>query len=109
MTVSSNQSGSQVAVINTEHLLGAAIVTAGVYVLAVDTSAMTNGDVLELRIKTKAKAGSTLRQSYFATYVHIQADANKYSVPVPVDVEVQFTLKQTAGTGRAFDWNILAL
>lgn len=105
----SNESGSQVAIIATEHTLGAAITAAGVYVLVVDTSTMVNGDVLELRAKTKAKAGSTSRLAYAATYVHIQTEGNKYSVPIPVDTEVVFTLKQVAGTGRTFDWNILAL
>lgn len=109
MTVASNQAGAQVAVIGTEHTLGVSITAAGVYVLAVDTNAMVNGDVLELRIKTKAKTGSTLRQAYSATYANVQSDANKFSVPVPVDTEITFTLKQTAGTGRGFDWNILAL
>lgn len=109
MTVASNQSGVQTAVIATEHTLGTAITAAGVYVLVVDTNAMVNGDVLELRIMTKAKPGGALRQSYFATYVNAQSDANKHSVPVPVDTEIQFTLKQTAGTSRSFDWNILAL
>lgn len=109
MTVASNQSGSQTATISTEHQLGSAITAAGVYVLVVDTTPMVNGDILELRIKTKAKSGSTSRQSYFQTYSHAQSELNKYSVPVPVDTEILFTLKQTAGTGRAFDWNILSL
>jgi hypothetical protein len=109
MTVASNQSGSQTATIGTEHTLGTAITAAGVYVLVVDTNAMVNGDVLELRAKTKAKSGSTSRLAYFVTYANAQGELNKYSVPIPVDTEVVFTLKQSAGTGRAFDWNILAL
>lgn len=109
MPVTSNQSGSQAAIISAEHALGAAITAAGVYVLAVDASAMVNGDVLELRIKTKTKSGSAARLAYSVTYANVQSEPNKYSVPVPVDTEVTFTLKQTAGTGRTFDWNILAL
>lgn len=109
MTVASNQSGSQTAVIGTEHTLGSAITAAGTYVLVVDTNAMVNGDVLELRVKTKAKSGSTSRLAYVVTYAHAQTELNKYSVPIPIDTEVVFTLKQTAGTGRVFDWNILAL
>lgn len=109
MTVASNQSGSQTAVISTEHTLGTAITTPGVYLLAVDTNAMVNGDTLELRAKTKVKAGSTSRLAYFATYVHVQSDPNKYSIPIPITDDLVFTLKQTAGTGRAFDWNIVSL
>lgn len=104
----SNSSGSQAATIGVEHTL-ATITTAGTYVLVVDANAMVDGDYLELRAKTKAKSGSTSRQAYFARYANTQGDANKYSLPVPVDTEVVFTLKQTAGTGRTFDWNILAL
>ena len=109
MTVTSNQSGSQTATIGTEHTLGTAITAAGVYVLVVAANAMVNGDVLELRAKTKAKTGSTSQLAYVVTYAHVQTELNKYSVPIPVDTEVVFTLKQTAGTGRVFDWNILAL
>lgn len=109
MTVSSNQSGSQTATISTEHQLGTAITTAGTYVLVVDTNAMVNGDILELRAKTKVKSGSTSRLAYYACYSHVQGEPNKYSIPVPVDTEVLFTLTQTAGTGRSYDWNILGL
>lgn len=109
MAVTSNQSGSQTATISTEHNLGTAITTAGVYVLVVDTNAMVNGDVLELRAYTKAKTGSTSRLAYVVSYAHAQTELNKQSVPIPIDTQLQFTLKQTAGTGRAFDWNILSL
>ena len=105
----SNQSGTQAATIGTEHQLGNAITTSGTYVLAVDVSSLANGDVLELRAKTKCKTGSASRQAYVATYAHAQTELNKYSVPIPIDVEVVFTLKQTAGAARSFDWNILAL
>jgi hypothetical protein len=109
MTTTSNQSGSQTATIGTEHTLGTAATTPGTYVLVVDTNALADGDVLELRVKTKAKSGSTSRLAYFITYANLQGEPNKYTVPVPVDTEVVCTLKQTAGTGRSFDWNILAL
>lgn len=109
MTVASNQSGAQTAVISTEHTLGSAITTPGVYVLVVDTNAMANGDSIELQVKTKAKAGSTSRIAYFVTYANAQSEANKYSIPVPSDAEISFTLTQTAGTARTFDWNILSL
>lgn len=109
MAVTSNQSGSQTATVTTEHSLGSAITTPGVYVLVLDANAMTYGDAIELRAKTKAKSGSTQRLAYSATYAHLQGEPIKYSVPIPVDTELQFTLKQTAGTGRAFDWNILSL
>lgn len=109
MAVTSSASGTQTATVSTEHNLGSAITTAGVYVLVVDTNALAGGDRLELRAKTKAKSGGTQRLAYVASYRNAQTTMIKYSVPVPVDTEVQFTLKQTAGTGRSFDWNILSV
>lgn len=109
MAVTSAASGTQAATVSTEHNLGSAITTAGVYVLVVDTNAMVGGDRLELRARTKTKTGSTQRLAYVASYRNAQSTLVKYSVPVPVDTEVQFTLKQTAGTGRSFDWNVLSL
>lgn len=109
MTVASNQSGSQTATVNTEHTLGSAITSAGTYVLVVETNAMVNGDVLELRAYSKVKSGATEYLAYYVRYAHAQTESNKYSIPVPADTSVKFTLKQTAGTGRAFPWNILSL
>lgn len=108
MTVASVASGSQAATITTEHTL-TTITTAGVYVLVVDTNVLVNGDVLELRAKTKAKTGSSSREAFFGAYRDAQGQPNKYSMPIPVDVEIVLTLKQTAGTGRTFDWSVLKL
>lgn len=108
MTVASNQSGSQTAIIGTEHTLGTAITAAGIYQLVVDCTNMVAADVLELRIYTKCKSGSTERLAFYATYSNAQNELNKYSVPLPADVSFKATLKQTAGTGRVFDWNILS-
>lgn len=109
MAVSSNQNGTQTATINTEHTLGTSVTAAGTYVLEVDTTNMANGDVLELRAKTKVLTGGTEKQYLLATYANVQTDVVKMSIPVPSAYSISFTLKQTAGTGRAFDWNILAL
>jgi len=96
MAVVSIANGAQTAVISTEH--------------TVDTqTAMDNGDVVILRIKTKCKSGSTSRLAYEAAFSHVQADKNKYSIPVPVSDEIICTLQQTAGTGRDFDWNLLVI
>jgi len=97
--------GDQVAVIGTEHTLSTQI-GAGVHLLVVDTGAMALGDILELRIKTKVRTGGTSRLAYSVSYSQVQGDPNKYSVPVPSDVELVATLKQTAGTGRTFPWKI---
>lgn len=104
----SKTSGTQAATISTEHTL-ATISEAGTYVLAVDTGALALGDVLELRVKTKVRAGDTSRTAYFATFAHAQGDPNKYSIPIPITDEVVFTLKQVSGVGRSFPWNVIAL
>lgn len=100
--------GEQTAVIGTEHTL-ATDGTDHTYILAVDTGNMQNGDELELRLKTKVRSGGTSRIAYGATYKHAQGDPNKYSIPVPANIEIVATLKQTAGTGRAYPWALLSL
>lgn len=108
MALTSAASGTQSATITTEHTLTTQT-TAGVYVLVVDMVNLALGDTVELRIKTKAKSGSTSRLAFIATYQHAQSELNKYSIPVPIDTEIVATLKQTAGTGRSFDWNLLKM
>lgn len=109
MAVTSNQSGSTTPVVGTETFLGTAITAAGVYVLVLDTNAMLNGDTLVMRAYTKAKGASVSRIAYLGAISNIQTDPNKYSIPIPVDTEITFSITQTAGTARAFDWNILSL
>lgn len=109
MSVSSNQSGSQTATISTRHQLGSTITTAGVYVLVVDMNALVLGDTLILEAEIKAKSGSTSRVAYKTRFSHAQSEPNKLSVPIPVSDSVSFFLTQSAGTGRAFDWNILGM
>lgn len=101
-------SGTQSATLDTEHTLDND--TGGkTYVLVVDTGAMVDGDVTILRIKTKVLSGGTLRLAYSATYAHAQGDPNKYSVPVPANVEIECSLEQTDGTGRSYPWALLSL
>ena len=108
MAVTSVGAADQTATITTEHTLDTETV-AGVYCLVVDCGNMVNGDVLRLRMKTKAATGKTSRIAYEAVYAHVQGQPNKYSPPVPIDTELVCTLEQTAGTGRVFPWNLLKL
>ncbi len=103
-----NTSGTQAATISTEHTL-ATVTAAGTYVLVVDTNAMVLGDVLELRLYLKSLSGSTSRVAYAVSYANIQSDPVKLSIPVPTTHEIKATLKQVAGTGRSFDWELIAL
>ena len=83
--------------------------TSKTYVLVVDTGAMVLGDELELRLKTKVLSGGTSRVAYYAAFAHVQAEPQKYSVPVPANQEIVATLEQTAGTNRDYPWALLSL
>lgn len=109
MAVASAASGTQLAVISTEHTLTTQTV-ANVYVLVVDLNNMVAGDELTLRLKTKVLTGSTSRLAYIAHFGPLAPEIdNVYSLPVPIDFEIVATLQQTAGTGRNFDWSLLTL
>lgn len=103
--LTSTASGTQTAVITTEHTLNSPAGPA-TYLLVVDTTNMANGDVLELRCKSKAKAAGSAIVFCIGSYSNIQADPLKISIPVASVDGGTFTLKQTAGTGRAYDWNL---
>lgn len=104
-------SGTQTATINTEHSL-LTDSDGKTFVLLVDTVNMANGDVLELRAKAMVLSGGTRRQLYMATYRDVQSDPIKASIPLvaPGHTDgVEFTLKQTAGTGRSFPWAVVSV
>lgn len=100
--------GSQTAVITTKHQLYTTT-NIGTFVLAVDTTNLALGDVLELYADVGVYSGDAHVQAYFVTYAHNQADVGKLSVPVAAPYGATFHLKQTAGTGRAFKWSVVGL
>jgi len=104
----SNSDGSQTAVISTEHTLGT-ITTAGTYQLQVDMNALANGDTVVLRTKLKVRSSGTTRLMYEDSYSHVQSQLVAVTIPAAATNEVVFTLEQTAGTGRAFPWEIVQL
>lgn len=108
MAIAVVDSGTQTATVDTEHTLDTDT-TGKTYVLVVDTGAMVNGDTLELRLKTKVLSGGTSRVAYLGIFENVQGEPNKYSIPVPANIEIVATLKQTAGTGRDFPWALLSL
>lgn len=101
------QSGSQTAVINTLHTLGSEETADGYYQLLVDVSTLANGDILELTAELKVKTAGTARVCAMAAFRDVQTEAAVFSVPIPNIYGLTFKLKQTAGTGRTFDWSIL--
>lgn len=108
MAITVESSGTQTAVIGTEHSL-ATTTAAKVYDLSVDTSNMINGDVLELRIKRKVLTGGAEALLFYAVFSHAQSEPVKVSVPVVAPYGATFTLKQTAGTAKAFPWSVESL
>lgn len=107
-------SGTQTAIIGTEHILSAPNI-AGVFQLVIDTSAMVAGDVLELRAYGIVLTGGTTRVQDLGRYAGAQAtdDLVKRSDAFLNDLtdanSLKFTLTQTFGTGRAFPWKVLRL
>lgn len=102
-------SGSQTATISTEHTLASASSAGGVYLLRVNCVNMVDGDVVELRAYTKASGSDSEAVCYLASFANTQSDVIKLSIPVATAEDIKFTLKQTAGTGRAFPWGVLNL
>ncbi len=108
---SSAANGTQAATISTEHTL-ATISTPGSYILEVDTGNMVNADAVELRVYDKVLSTSTITlggvagQYLMMPFCNKQADQVKKSIPFSCLYSSTLTLKQTAGTGRNFDWNI---
>ena len=102
-------SGSQTATISTEHTL-ATVTDAGIYVLRVDLNNLAPGDVVELRLYAKARNSSdSERLLYAASYGPLSPEAKLTdSVPVVAAGHFRASLKQTAGTGRAWPWAILS-
>lgn len=105
-------SGTQAATVTTEHSL-ATVTTAKVLVFTVDVNALVGGatpDIVELRIKRKVLTGGTARQEIICTAVGgLVVNPIVVQVPAVSMFSCEFTLKQTQGTGRSFDWSVVSL
>lgn len=98
--------GSQTSVVTTEHTL-ATVTDPGTYQLVVDLAAMVAADVVELRIYGKARSSDTERLLYRGTYGPIPGGQPLVtSVPIISPHHLKATLKQTAGSARAYPWAI---
>jgi hypothetical protein len=108
MTWSEAAGGAQTCTIGTEHTLTTQTAS-GTYVLVMDLNTAADGDTFEVRLKTIARAAGAERTAYLRAYANAQdTDGQiKYSVPVPANVSIKATLKQTAGTGRTITWALL--
>ncbi len=105
--ITAGSAGSGTHTAYTEHILGttSAFTTSATYVLSVDTHLMVNIDLLELRCYDMVD-GSNYRQMWKGTYQHVQINNAKASPPIAVTTQARFTLRQLAGTARAFAWSV---
>jgi len=108
MAIAEHETGSQTATVTTEHTLNTTTpeTTDGIYQFVVDLNAMASGDTVELRIKEKARSSDTQRLITIDTLVDAQSEPLWVSPSLLLLHGWDFTLKQTAGTGRAFPWSI---
>ncbi len=89
------------------------VAVAGTFTLHVDTNTMAAVDVTELRVYQMVLTAGTRRVAYSAGYSDAQPTDDQIKISVPISNELtdagslRFTLKQTAGTGRAFPWKVL--
>lgn len=112
MAVTAQATGTQTAVIGTEHFL-ANVNASGVFTLHVDTINMASGDMLELRVYQMVLTAGTARVAYLDTFQGAQPTDDLIQISVPISNELtdanslRFSLKQTLGTGRSFPWKVL--
>lgn len=110
-------SGTQVAVIATEHVLSSPNV-AGRYQLALDLDAMVAGDVLEVRAYRMVLTGGTSQlyeyRAYYGVDGNVAGGAKVILIPdtwvgttLTDATGLQFSITQTLGTGRSFPWAVL--
>lgn len=103
-------SGTQTAVINTEHSLHTDS-DAKTFVLLVDLNNLVAGEFVELRVKAMVLSGGTRRLMYYGCFT-FQDEKIVASIPIPAPGHtdgVEFSLKQVTGVGRAFPWSVVSL
>lgn len=99
--------GTQAATISTKHTLSTAA-GMGVYTLLVDASNMQAGDTLEIILGLKVTSVGTVRDVFVASFSDAQTtEPHKISIPINAPYGCTAYLRQTAGTGRSFDWTLL--
>lgn len=90
------------------------VTTAGTFTFHVDLNAMAAGDTIECRIYQKILAAGSARVAYYAIFANACPLDNIIQISVPISSELtgttglQFTIKQTTGTGRIIPWKVLS-
>lgn len=111
MAASTYASGTQATTVTTEHFLSSPNV-AGTYTLHVDLSVLTATDRVEIRVYQLMKTAGTVRVVDLYTFEGVQVDTTGLMTdPVGTGLAetnaVRFSLKQTHGTSRNFDWMVV--
>ena len=111
MALATSDSGTQLAVIDTEHTLET---NAGVksFMAYVNLTNLVAGDRVVIRVKIKVLTGGAL-----VTFVEDviwgddivgkSLEPGWYCPPIPSMFQYDLTLEQTDGTGRNFEWSVL--
>lgn len=103
--VTLSSSGTQTATINTEHTLYNPT-TSKFFTGYIDLTNMTSTDTVEIRVYLIVKTAGSYILYNIATYAGAQTTPLVYIPSLPSDIGFKLTLKQTAGTGRTYDWRI---
>jgi len=98
-------SGTQTATITTEHTLSNPTGNK-FYTALIDLTNMTTGDTTEIRVSLIAKTAGSYILYWMGSYTGAQTNPLVYIPPLPSDIGWKLTLKQTAGTGRNYDYRV---
>lgn len=108
-TITQHANGSQSATLDTEHFLGTdPDTTAGAYQFVVDTTNMALGDILRIKVYEKIRDSSDTAEEvgHFFTIMHAQEEPLWVSPSFLLLNGWRFSIEQTDGTGRTFEWSV---
>lgn len=106
--VTLSSSGTQTAVIGTEHVLYNPT-TFKYFTGYVDLTNLTANDIVEIRVYLIVKTAGSYIQYFVGTYTGVQTNPLLYLPTLPSDIGWKLTLKQTVGTGRTFDYKVFEI
>ena len=108
MAVSEHNSGTQTAVLGTEHFLGTdPEATDGAFQFVVNMINLVNGETVVLKLYEAALAADTVSDLIkLFTISNAQVEDLWVSPAFILLHRWRFSLTQTGGTGRAFKWSI---
>lgn len=84
----------------------------GLFVVRLDLTALLSGEIVEVRGYSKVRTSDPVNQEFCGTLgggLPLGGNRNKASTPLLVTAYGKFTVKQTAGTGRALPWVVMQL